>query len=195
MVYKLKRCQVCGKEYRPASSNQKYCSECGPAAKAEVHKTCSTRWNKENQEKARAADAKYRLANPEKHKVCDSRWHWENLEKARAADAKFRRANREKRAVSYNKWRTLKYTNTPIGEMLMSTEWLAILAEAAGHCHYCDKEAKLTLDHVIPLSKGGKHSADNVVAACGHCNSSKGNKTLAEWQAKERRHDRTEARS
>lgn len=48
-------------------------------------------------------------------------------------------------------------------------------------CQYCRKkmsEKKLTVDHVVPLSKGGTHEWSNVVAACGTCNNRKGNKTL-----------------
>lgn len=46
-------------------------------------------------------------------------------------------------------------------------------------CQYCSHEFKthqLTFDHVIPRSKGGKTSWDNIVAACRHCNALKGNK-------------------
>jgi len=47
-------------------------------------------------------------------------------------------------------------------------------------CQYCSSEiprSLLTLDHVIPLSKGGKTEWTNIVAACRKCNSLKGNKT------------------
>ncbi len=44
-------------------------------------------------------------------------------------------------------------------------------------CQYCGSTKKLTLDHVIPRSKGGKHSWDNVVIACERCNSRKGDRT------------------
>ncbi|MBE9130231.1 MULTISPECIES: HNH endonuclease [unclassified Coleofasciculus] len=44
-------------------------------------------------------------------------------------------------------------------------------------CQYCGSTKKLTLEHVIPRSKGGKHSWDNVVIACQRCNSRKGNRT------------------
>ena len=44
-------------------------------------------------------------------------------------------------------------------------------------CQYCGSTKKLTLDHVIPRSKGGKHSWDNVVIACERCNSLKGART------------------
>jgi 5-methylcytosine-specific restriction endonuclease McrA len=44
-------------------------------------------------------------------------------------------------------------------------------------CQYCGSTRNLTLDHVIPRSKGGKHSWDNVVTACERCNSKKGDRT------------------
>jgi 5-methylcytosine-specific restriction endonuclease McrA len=44
-------------------------------------------------------------------------------------------------------------------------------------CQYCGSTKNLTLDHVIPRSKGGKHSWDNVVTACERCNSKKGDRT------------------
>lgn len=48
-------------------------------------------------------------------------------------------------------------------------------------CQYCYRkftEKKLTLDHVIPLSKGGRHEWTNVVTACSACNNKKGDKSL-----------------
>ena len=39
-------------------------------------------------------------------------------------------------------------------------------------CHYCGQEAT-TVDHVIPISKGGTDEAANMVAACIKCNSGK----------------------
>jgi 5-methylcytosine-specific restriction endonuclease McrA len=41
-------------------------------------------------------------------------------------------------------------------------------------CQYCGSSKRLTLDHVIPRSKGGLHTWDNVVTACERCNSRKG---------------------
>jgi 5-methylcytosine-specific restriction endonuclease McrA len=48
-------------------------------------------------------------------------------------------------------------------------------------CQYCGKESKkLTLDHVMPTSRGGKNVWENVVAACQGCNSTKSNRTPEE---------------
>ena len=48
-----------------------------------------------------------------------------------------------------------------------------------GKCQYCKitlNKMSFTLDHVIPASKGGKKSWDNIVASCGPCNQRKRNK-------------------
>ena len=50
-------------------------------------------------------------------------------------------------------------------------------------CQYCGRmhpSAELTLDHVLPRSRGGKNTWENVVAACKPCNHRKGNRTPAE---------------
>jgi 5-methylcytosine-specific restriction endonuclease McrA len=45
-------------------------------------------------------------------------------------------------------------------------------------CQYCGREGELTFDHVIPRSRGGVTSWENVVAACAPCNLKKANKPL-----------------
>ena len=48
-------------------------------------------------------------------------------------------------------------------------------------CQYCQRQfADLTIDHVIPRSRGGMHVWDNVVTACKACNHRKGGKSIAE---------------
>lgn len=49
-------------------------------------------------------------------------------------------------------------------------------------CQYCDATiGPFHLDHVMPWSRGGAHSVENLVVSCATCNWSKGTKTLAEW--------------
>lgn len=45
-------------------------------------------------------------------------------------------------------------------------------------CQYCGAQGDMTFDHVIPRSKGGKTTWQNVVASCGPCNRRKGAKTV-----------------
>jgi 5-methylcytosine-specific restriction endonuclease McrA len=60
-------------------------------------------------------------------------------------------------------------------------------------CQYCghksenggfSKNKKMTIDHIHPVSKGGKTNFDNCVAACSDCNSEKGDKLLSEVSMK-----------
>lgn len=47
---------------------------------------------------------------------------------------------------------------------------------ARGLCHYCGKKFKpadLTMDHVVPLSRGGKSTKGNIVPSCKDCNNKK----------------------
>ena len=46
-------------------------------------------------------------------------------------------------------------------------------------CQYCGASDDLTFDHIIPRSKGGKTTWENVVAACSNCNLSKGSRSLS----------------
>lgn len=48
-------------------------------------------------------------------------------------------------------------------------------------CQYCGRQmGDLTIDHVIPRSRGGQHTWDNLVSACKTCNHRKGGKSLGE---------------
>lgn len=49
-----------------------------------------------------------------------------------------------------------------------------------GLCQYCGTDRDLTLDHLVPRSKGGKSTWNNLVSACKACNAKKGNYTLEE---------------
>jgi 5-methylcytosine-specific restriction endonuclease McrA len=196
------------KAKRAASDKKRYDERKRKAERAAYFRDYRAKMTDEQKVKVAAQRKVHDAAHHEAHREQDNarsrayvaEYHQKVLAKARAKAAK-KKAQRlyaadpvrrhqynllhlERIAVSHSKRRAAKYGNTPISEMLTSTEWLAILTEADGHCTYCSKKAKLTLDHVIPLSKGGKHSKDNVVPACLHCNSSKNNKTLEEWLGK-----------
>ncbi len=55
-----------------------------------------------------------------------------------------------------------------------------ILRRDSHACQYCGSTKHLTIDHVIPRSKGGSHTWDNVVTACTTYNSQKSNRFLHE---------------
>tara|TARA_Y100000031_G_C8220127_1_gene385483 strand:+ start:328 stop:621 length:294 start_codon:yes stop_codon:yes gene_type:complete len=54
----------------------------------------------------------------------------------------------------------------------------------AGLCYYCQDRFsadELTMDHKVPMARGGKSSKDNIVTACKACNSAKQHKTAVEF--------------
>jgi 5-methylcytosine-specific restriction protein A len=56
---------------------------------------------------------------------------------------------------------------------------------ALGVCHWCGKKYaadEMTMDHIIPISRGGKSSRNNVVPACKDCNNKKKYLLPIEWE-------------
>ena len=55
----------------------------------------------------------------------------------------------------------------------------ALFARDGGRCVYCNAPAS-SIDHVVPRSRGGEHTWENVVSACHKCNHQKADRTLKE---------------
>ncbi|XP_062113507.1 uncharacterized protein LOC133824594 [Humulus lupulus] len=51
-------------------------------------------------------------------------------------------------------------------------------------CQYCYSQENLTIDHVLPVARGGEWEWENLVTACSKCNSKKGHKTMEEANMK-----------
>jgi 5-methylcytosine-specific restriction endonuclease McrA len=54
-----------------------------------------------------------------------------------------------------------------------------------GICHYCKGAfpvSELTMDHLVPIIRGGRSTEGNVVVACKECNSRKGYLLPLEWE-------------
>lgn len=64
------------------------------------------------------------------------------------------------------------YVNIPYKGVPMTRQ--NIFKRDKSRCQYCNKDKDLTLDHVIPRSKGGKSTWNNLVTACKRCNAKKG---------------------
>ncbi|MBL52247.1 MAG: HNH endonuclease [Candidatus Marinimicrobia bacterium] len=74
--------------------------------------------------------------------------------------------------------KTLKYIKRPYEKKISR---FGIFARDNFSCQYCGNEQKsLTIDHVIPKSKNGSHSWDNLVTACMDCNHKKAGRTPKE---------------
>ncbi len=68
-------------------------------------------------------------------------------------------------------------------ELRKSAWWKNKLAQ--GRCHYCGgvfKPSDLTLDHLVPVARGGRSTKGNCVPACKECNNRKKNLLPIEWE-------------
>ena len=62
-------------------------------------------------------------------------------------------------------------------------DWQEVLVLHQYQCTYCDAaDQRLTIDHRVPISRKGPNTKENVVPACGPCNTSKGTKTEEEFR-------------
>lgn len=76
--------------------------------------------------------------------------------------------------------RLRKYIRIPYARIALSRR--NIMKRDRHSCQYCGIKSDLTLDHVMPRSRGGRDSWENLVTACTHCNVKKGNRTPDEAQ-------------
>lgn len=74
--------------------------------------------------------------------------------------------------------RLLSYAPVPYKGVMMNRQ--NIYKRDGHNCQYCGSRDNLTLDHVLPSSRGGKSSWTNLVTACRRCNSLKGDRTPEE---------------
>ncbi len=71
------------------------------------------------------------------------------------------------------------YVPVPYNEVVLSRKNLFLRDNYT--CQYCGRQhANLTIDHLVPRSRGGDDSWTNMVACCSRCNSQKGDKLLEE---------------
>jgi len=77
----------------------------------------------------------------------------------------------------------LKREKAKARELRASPWWKRRIA--AGVCHYCRRPVghrHLTMDHQVPLGRGGRSTRGNVVPACKACNTKKQSLLPVEWQ-------------
>ena len=73
---------------------------------------------------------------------------------------------------------------------LTDAQWAA-LQEAWAGCAYCgDADVPLQRDCVLPISRGGRYTLDNVVPVCRSCNTSKCNHEVTGWLRRKRLDER-----
>lgn len=65
-----------------------------------------------------------------------------------------------------------------------------VLDRSGGECEYCCRpflRRHLEIDHVVPVTRGGRSTLDNLVAACHRCNKAKSDMLVSEWMEEQTR--------
>ena len=135
------------------------------------------KWKEENKEKVREHDRSWRMKYAKE-------WREKNREKLRERNRLWNKNHREYRNYMGTTRRAM--LNNADG-LFSLDEWRRKKEEYNYTCLMCgnrEPEIKLTVDHMIPLSKGGTNYILNIQPLCMPCNSKKGTK-LVELQARE----------
>lgn len=165
-------------------------------AQSVADKAYHAQWYAENRERIRAQQREYYRANREKiiarqltryeqkrDEILPKQAAYQraNPERYRAYAAKYYAADPEPYRLRARLSDSRRRANLSTGD-LTAEEWQETLEEFDYRCAYCQaSDTRLTIEHLTPLSRGGRHTASNVVPACKSCNSSKGPKTLFEF--------------
>uniref|UniRef100_A0A6M3ILP2 Putative homing endonuclease n=1 Tax=viral metagenome TaxID=1070528 RepID=A0A6M3ILP2_9ZZZZ len=148
----------------------------------EAEATRKRKYNQENKEKNAIRAKKYRDKNKAIILAKNKVYYQKNKDKIRG----YRKSQRGKsvRKICENRRRQRK-RNLATDHDLTNSEWLDIVYSqdhiCAGKCHRRYPTSRLTVDHIYPLSRGGRLVKENVQALCKRCNSSKGNKLMKNW--------------
>lgn len=122
---------------------------------------------------------KYNELHKEERTKKSVEWGRKNKERRKIIKARWIVKNRE-RMKYYSKLRHYRHKNA---EGLHSFEDIKeLFVKFNKNCAYCIFREADSIDHIIPLTKGGTNNIDNLLPVCISCNSSKGDKILLEWR-------------
>lgn len=171
-------------------------------ANPEKRRRRNQQWNEANQERRRELGRQYRESHREQYAAYQRKWYRDNRDYYRQYyeahkrekseyNQRWREAHEQERREYRHRWskanreKTREYTrryrarkkNAAVGPV----DEMAIYERDGRKCIYCPSTTDLTLDHLVPLSRDGAHSQDNLAVACRSCNSRKGAKTYKEF--------------
>jgi len=192
----MKRCTSC-KQEKPTTDFGKcsklpdglniYCLECARersrawrAANRERYLEQSRKLYHQDIESNRAYKREEARRNREQRKQYANKRRAENYEKVISIERASRERNKEKNRPAKNARQQVRNRIVQGKTFNISDKDLRKLYNQP--CSFCGTKENLSVDHIIPLSRGGSHSIGNMMTLCRSCNSSKGNKTVVEWK-------------
>lgn len=182
-------CKLCQKQYR--EQNKEYYlnySKKHRIENKEYYSNYHMKWNIKNQEPEKQR-LKERYVQNREDVLRKSKEYYKKNKKQKLAKAReWSKRNPEFVRAKAQKQRAKRKN---LVATLTKEEWAKCknyFKDSQGkiHCAYCDKALKrATQDHVIPVNKGGGYTMENIIPACGSCNSSKQDHNMEEWYRKQ----------
>ena len=152
------------------------------ARNAETERAKARAFYQENREAEKARKKASRDRNLEKRRAHELAWRERHRENCRISTRAWQQRNPDKQRHYNRQRRAIKRASHRISlAPLTLTEKIAIFASFGDCCVYCGKSEKLTVDHVLPLSRGGLDEASNIVPSCGNCNCRKRTAPVESW--------------
>lgn len=124
--------------------------------------------------RSRERMVRLRAEDPIADRIRRKAWRDSNPESVRASKRAEYIRNRES-YYAYSRARRALKRNAP-GSGLSAEQWRGIIASQHGKCFDCGARERLTVGHLIPLSRGGWHDPSNVAGQCLRCNLQQGTK-------------------
>jgi 5-methylcytosine-specific restriction endonuclease McrA len=172
--------------YRQQRARLKRASESKRATMREYQRQWMRRWRATNPDEVKAKKRQYRASHRDRELARRRELARLPQNKLKAKEG-YRRWSQSELGRSYFKERyhrrraRLKFVET--GSCLARIREL----KKETTCHWCGTRLnRVTVDHIVPISRGGSHTPDNLVAACLRCNSSKRERLPLEWIAARR---------
>jgi hypothetical protein len=136
----------------------------------------------ENPEGYREYWKQYREQHKEKFAAYAHKAYEAAMEKIKKRIKEYQESHREQTRAYIRKCKILR--SKILKEVpctLTPDDWLEALEYFNYACAYCGSRDRLTMDHIVPITKHGHHAPYNVIPACFHCNSSKNDSLLENW--------------
>lgn len=153
---------------------------------AERKRQRTKEWREANPERAKEGKHNAYIKNRDHYKAKADKWRKENYDRYMETSRARLAANPAIWKVAKSKRRALKRL---VGGTYSRDDLHMLYNEQEGRCAYCgitlfwSIKGDIHVDHVIPLSRGGSNSPDNLALACQRCNCSKKEKLISEWEA------------
>lgn len=199
------RCISCVRDYEAKTTeHRKEVARQYREKNKDVIKARKAEYNRQNKEGSLRRFIRWLQNNREHYLEHQRKYAASRKKKKREYDKRYREKNRDKIVSRQNSWKQENIEHARMKGRAATARHNALKRNAEGHytekdikriykqqggrCFYCKVVVgiKYHVDHVIPLSRGGSNSPENIVIACPACNVRKSSKTPEEWEAHKR---------